>query len=500
MVAGRADNHGLVLDGWRVVSVLTFLLQLVLGTSPLFAVISLAIFLLTPTVIRMNGGIASMGSLLFVASYSKLFFIAQWVKILVGQPADSHLQAPVGTVFVLFMGVLVFMAAGMAIRVLFGRSSGLVSPPQDPNFLAGLAVVATLLTLFSIVARHLIGLSRAGAVAYEEGQGLVLLLYMANLLPLAVAATTARRAVLSEGKSFIDPWVLATLLLTVLQGFWENVRLIMLGGGIAFIATYLSYGGKIRLRHMAPVMAMVVLMQVIIFPLIDLQRGIERGLGAMGFLQETFNIASDLLDPFGRTLREEGLDRIYYSWDTRLYYGEPLGFLDRFSPNPLDEVVAFVQDSGTFGDESFLGQFLYAIPNVILQPLGIERPPRGGEILEYTILHTFTNMNYGVFAETYAYFGGFLFIPINIVVLFLYLAGLHIIYGDGKRSYFMPFGFSTLYFTYCNSDIADIGPQVTIQSVMNLLILVAVIMAMGPMGRSRLRPEVRPEVRAEERP
>ena len=500
MVAGRADNHGLVLDGWRVVSVLTCLLQLVLGTSPLFAAISLAIFLLTPMVIRMNGGIASMGSLLFVASYSKLFFIAQWVKILVGQPADSHLQAPIGTVFVLLMGVLVFMAAGMAVRILFGRSSGLVSLPQDPRFLAGLAIAATLLTLFSIVARHLAGLSRAGAMVYEEGQGLVLLLYMAHLLPLAVVATTARRAVLSEGKSFIDPWVLTTLLLTVLQGFWENVRLIMLGGGIAFIATYLSYGGKIRLRHLAPVMAMVVLMQLIIFPLIDLQRGIQRGLGVMGFLQETFNIASDLLDPFGRTLREEGLDNLYYSWDTRLYYGDPLGFLDRFSPSPLDEVVAFVQDGGTFGGETFPEQFLYAIPNVILQPLGIERPPRGGEILEVTILHTFTNMNYGVFAETYAYFGGFLFIPINIVVLFLYMAGLRLIYGDGEKNYFMPFGFSTLYFTYCNSDIADIGPQVTIQSVMNLLILVAVIMAMGPMGGSRLRPEVRPEVRAEERP
>lgn len=478
-----------------MVSVLTCLLQLALGTSPFFSFTSLAIFLLTPMVIRMNGGISSMGSLLFVASYSKLFFIAQWVKILVGQPADSHLQAPIGTVFVLLMGVLVFMAAGMAVRVLFGRSSGLVSLPQDPRFLAGLAIVATLLTLFSIVARHLAGLSRAGAMVYEEGQGLVLLLYMANLLPLAVAATTARRAVLSEGKSFIDPWVLAILLLTVLQGFWENVRLIMLGGGIAFIATYLSYGGKIRLRHMAPVLAMVVLMQVIIFPLIDLQRGIERGMGSMGFLQETFNIASDLLDPFGRTLREEQLNSVYYSWDTRLYYGEPLGFLDRFSPTPLDEVVAFVQDGGTFGGETFLGQFLYAIPNVILQPLGIERPPRGGEILEFTILHTFTNMNYGVFAETYAYFGGFLFIPINIAVLFFYLAGLRILYGDGEKNYFMPFGFSTLYFTYCNSDIADIGPQVTIQSVMNLLIIVAVMMAMGPMGRSRLRPEVRPEER-----
>ena len=33
MVAGRADNHGQLLDGLRVVSVLTFLLQLVLANA-----------------------------------------------------------------------------------------------------------------------------------------------------------------------------------------------------------------------------------------------------------------------------------------------------------------------------------------------------------------------------------------------------------------------------------------------------------------------------------
>lgn len=479
----------MLLEAWRAVSVLTCLLQLALGTSPVFAFLSLTIFLLTPVVIRMNGGIGSMGSLLFVASYGKLFFIAQWLKILMGQSADSHLQAPVETAFVLFMGVLVFMAAGLAIRALFGRSSGLITLPQDPRFLSWLASVAVMLTLFSIVARHLAGLSRAGAADYEEGRGLVLLLYLANLLPLAVAAMTARRAILSGGRSFVDPWVVTMLGFTVLQGFWENVRLIMLSGGIAFVTTFLAYGGVIRLKHVLPVAALAVAMQFVIFPLIDLQRGIERGLGIGGFLQETFSIASDLFSSSGRSLQEEQLNNIYYSWDTRLYYGEPLGFLDRFSPSPLDEVIAYVQDMGNFGGETFLGQFLYAIPNVLLQLLGIERPARGGEILETSILHSFTNMNYGVFAETYAYFGGFLFIPINLIVLFLYLSGLRLIYGGGRNNYFLAFGFSTLYFTFCNSDIADIGPQVTIQAVMNLLILIAVILAMGLMGRRPLRTE-----------
>jgi hypothetical protein len=92
-------------------------------------------------------------------------------------------------------------------------------------------------------------------------------------------------------------------------------------------------------------------------------------------------------------------------------------------------------------------------------------------------------MNYGVFAEIYAYFGSILFLPVNIAVLFLYLAGLRLLYGPGERSYFVPFGFSTLYFTYCNSDLADIGPQVTIQAVMNLLIVLGVAVATNQFGR-----------------
>lgn len=491
MVVARERQDGRVYIGlWGVISILTFLWQLALGTSLFYAFTSLAIFLLSPLVIRLNGGVSSMGSLLFIASYTKLFFVSQWLKILLGQPADTYLQAPEQTVFVLLLGVGVFMLAGTVVQLLFRGSSHSSIISQDPRFLSRLAIVVVGLTLLSIIGRYLAGLSRAGEGEYEEGQGLVILMYMASLMPLAVAALTARCAILSDGHHFIDRWVMLVLILTVFQGFWENVRLIMLAGIVAFGATYIAYGGIIRFRHVVMLGLAGIVMQVLVFPLIDIQRGIERGLGTTGFLQETLNIMSDLLDPDSRAQREEGLENLYYSWDTRLYYGEPLGFLDRFAPSPLDEAVAYVEDVGTVGSEAFFDQFLYAIPNVILRLFDIERPVRGGEVLETHILGTFTNMNYGVFAEIYTYFGPLWFLPVNMVVLFIYLLGLRLLYGPGQRNYFVPFGFSTLYFTYCNSDIADIGPQVTIQAVMNLLILVGVSVLMNQFGPRRLTPRI----------
>ncbi len=491
MVLAREGQGKRVYIGlWGVISILTFLGQLALGTSPFYAFTSLAIFLLSPLVIRLNGGISSMGSLLFIASYAKLFFISQWLKILLGQPADTHLQAPDQMIFVLLLGIGVFMLAGLAVQLLFREDSRSSVISQDPHFLSRLAIVVVGLTLLSIIGRHMANLSRANEGDYEEGQGLVILMYTASLMPLAVAALTARCAILSDGRRFIDRWVLLVLLLTVLQGFWENVRLIMLGGAVAFAATYIAYGGVIRFRHVL-VMGMVgMVMQLLVFPLIDIQRGIERGLGTAGFIKETFNVASELLDADSRSLREEKLENMYYSWDTRLYYGDPLGFLDRFAPSPLDETVAYVDDLGTFGSEGFLGQLLYALPNVLLRLFDVERPMRGGEVLETHILGTSSNMNYGVFAETYAYFGPLWFVPVNVVVLFFYLAGLRLLYGPGQRSYFVPFGLSTLYFSYCNSDIADIGPQVTIQAVMNFSILVGVAVMTNQLGPRRLKPRI----------
>lgn len=489
MVVAREKQGGHIYIGlWGVISLLTFLWQLALGTSLFYAFTSLAIFLLSPLVIRLNGGVSSMGSLLFIASYAKLFFVSQWLKILLGQPADTHLQAPEQTVFVLLLGVGVFMLAGTLVQILFRGSNRSPFVSQDPQFLSRLAIVVVGLTFFSIIGRYMAGLSRAGAGEYEEGQGLVILMYMASLMPLAVAALTARCAILSEGRRFIDRWVLLIILLTVFQGIWENVRLIMLAGLVAFGTTYIAYGGIVRLRHVIVMGLVGAVMQVLVFPLIDIQRGIERGLGVTGFLSETLNVASDLLDADSRAQREESLENIYYSWDTRLYYGTPLGFLDRFAPSPLDEAIAYVDDVGTFGSEGFLGQFLYAVPNLLLRLVEIDRPIRGGEVLETQILGTSTNMNYGVFAEIYAYFGPLWFLPINAVVLFFYLLGLRLLYGPGQRSYFVPFGFSTLYFTYCNSDIADIGPQVTIQALMNLLILVGVSMLINQFGSRRLKP------------
>ncbi|HYE48432.1 MAG TPA: hypothetical protein VEB20_02500 [Azospirillaceae bacterium] len=456
---------------WIVLSLAVAMAQIVLGTDLAFVLVSLVMFLLAPVVFRALLDAQSIGAFVFAATFAKLFFVSQVVKVALLQPADSHLQAPLLTVTALLVLMVVFLLAVPVLRTVPIGRSGIVPIPQDPAFLTRLTAVALSLTLLSLLLRHLLGYDRVGDSDYVEGRGLVVIFFLGQLAPLAVAALAARAAILSGGQRFLDRWVLLTIGACVLQGVWENQRTSMLAGAVAYGIVYLSYGGRIRIRQIAALVVAGAVMQVVVFPLIDVQRGFQRDLGAIGFLSETLSVAWDLLDPTARDTHVDRLDAMYEDWDTRLYYGSPTGFLDRFSPNAIDETVAHTEAFGPIGLSELPGQFLYMVPNMLLQSFGIERPMRSGELLETSILGTFTNMNYGVPAEIYAHSGLALFLPASLFVLCLYLLGLRLVYGPAQRNYFSAFGFSTCFFTYAVSDMSDIFSQLSIQGGLNLLVM-----------------------------
>lgn len=455
---------------WMIVSALTFFGQLLLGSDFIFSVTSLAIFCLVPFVVRAYLFINNIGALIFIATFAKLFIVSQWLKILYLQPAGSNLQSPQQTAFILLLGLLAFWAAALAATPLLRGRSAPVRIPQDPLFLTWLAAAAALLTLIGSLGRHFLGYDRIGESEYVEGQGHVLLLYFDTFLPLTVAALTARAALLSSGRRFVDGFVLTALATTVLQGFWENTRTAMVSGGVAFLATYWVYGGKFSKRHLLGLALSAMLMQWLVFPLIDIQRGLPRNLSATEFISETLRIAGDLTDQRTRAGHDEQLENTYLSWDTRLYYGNPTGFFDRFAPNPVDEVVTYIDRTAPFGIDALTEQIAFIAPNLVLKPLGLERPTRGGEQIELAALGTITNMNYGLFAEIYAYVEPFLFLPICIFLIFIYITVAHMIYGGLQKNYFVVFFFSLSFFSIAVEDISALQAEIGIRGALHLAV------------------------------
>lgn len=459
---------------WALISATTFISQILLGTDIVFAFISLVIFIITPYIFRFYVSINNIGSLVFIATFLKLFIISQWLKILYLQPANTHLQAPQETVFIILLGLLAFGMAGPAVAVLVRGRGGLVKIPQDPVFLAWLAVAAAILAFIGIIARYLLGYDRIGEEEYVHGQGHVLFMYLDGFFPLAVAALTARAALLSGGRRFLDGFVIAALVFTVFQGFWENVRTAMVGGGVAFLVTYWVYGGIFSKRHIFGLIICTFIMQWLVFPLIDIQRGLPRNLSATEFISETLRIANDLTDQKSRFGYDEQLENTYLSWDTRLYYGDPTGFFDRFAPNALDEVVAHFERTAPFGIDALMEQIAYFIPNMLLGSLGLERPVRGGDQIEAAVLGTLSNMNYGMFAEVYAFVGENMFLPVCSFIIFIYVTALHFIYGGLRQNYFLAFMISSSFFTVAGSDLAEMQSEIGLRGGLHLAVFLAV--------------------------
>lgn len=459
---------------WFLISMTTVVIQILLGTDIVYSATTFAIFLCFPIVFNLYSSINNIGCLIFLATFAKLFLVSQWLKILYLQPADTHLQAPQETVFILLLGLIAFWVAGLAAAPLVRGQGGLVKIPQDPVFLGWLAAAALVLTLLGTIARYWLGYDRVGEEQYVEGQGHVIILYIDAFSPLAVAALTARAALLSNGRRYIDGFVAAALLLTVVQGFWENIRTAMVGGGVAFLVTYWMYGGKFGKRHFFAVILSAALMQWLIFPLIDIQRGLPRNLSATEFISETLRIASDLTDQKSRFSYDSQLENIYLGWDTRLYYGDPTGFFDRFAPNALDEVIAELDKATPFSVEPLIEQTVYIIPNVVLRWLGMERPVRGGDQIEMTVLGTLSNMNYGLFSEVYFFAGPLLFLPVCATILLIYLVGAHMIYGGVRQNYFLAFMFSSSFFTVASVDFAELLAEIGLRGGLHLTVFIAV--------------------------
>lgn len=449
---------------WTAITVLTVLLQLTLGTSLVFAGLSLTIFLLMPFSYRLYREADSIGAILLLCTFGKLFIIAQWIKIGFLQPGDTNLARPNETAFILLLGLVAFFGAGFLMRLILPMIRvRLLKVETDRSFLLMLGLSVFVIAAAASVVRHLIGIDRLSIFDADDpelrGHGLVIWNYLAALLPLSSAVFTARNMLHSSGRRFLDTYVLLSLVGSVLLGVWDNSRTVMFSGVVTAYLTYLSYGGRVRSLHIAVTLVGALVMSNFIFPFIDLQRGLPRTLSPTEFMTESINLAVDVVT-VGRDTQESGasLSDMYESWTTRLYYGDPTGFLDRFSPSQVDEVVDYVMENGFFGFEHILHPFARFIPYAVLSQFGADHPISGGRLLESQIWgsHSSVFFNYGVIAETYAYAD----LPWYPVVFAVYLSiafvMMHMAYGGLRRNYFAPLYLGQYLFQIADSDMADV--------------------------------------------
>lgn len=441
---------------WVCISVVTALLQLALGTSVQFVMLSLAIFLLLPLPLRLFWIDDNVGVFLTAVTVGKLFIVSQWIKIILGQPADTHLAEPTETALTLLLGLLAFtVAAALLSQTLPSLRLRVLKPSDDPGFLGRFGWFTFALSCLGFLVHRWL---TQGLEDVPAGRGLVFWNYLMLMMPMSTAALTARCLLRSSGRHRIDLPVILTILSCFLIGLLGNSRSFMLGGLLTFVITQVCYGARARYSHLLLLVAGSFVMQRYLFPIVDAQRSLPRDLSITEYFQRTFQIVIDIFDyttwqnNYGHTLFDT-----YISFFTRLYYGDPFGFLDRFTPSQLDESVSFFADTEKLGAIYIFYPITRVIPNIIFKILEWEKPIFGGIILQSSIFpdSEYSNPNYGVFAELYAYSGNYGVFFAGAIFIFIFLMALHVLYGGFRNNYLAAFCTSSYLFVIADTDMGE---------------------------------------------
>jgi hypothetical protein len=445
---------------WGAISVATFLGELVLGTDLGFALCVLAIFLLAPLAILPLARIDNPGATLSAMLLFKLIIPSQWIKIALGQPADSYLPAPNETMLAMLAGTLALVASAHTLRFVIPKPSGRVMAGSDePDFLWKVAGATVIISLFAVFVRDIVLGVKFQVDDTVEQRGLAIWIHLYGLLPVAIAAMTARRMVLSGGRVSLDAITLAVIAICVITGFWNNTRSSVFWGIVAYFLTYLSYGGRVRASHMALFFGAFLVTQFFIYPLIDIQRGLDRSISPGEYLRETIRIGQSVAsgeyqsNDFGARL-----DATYQSTFSRLYYGDVLNVLDRFSPSQVAEVISFTDTNGQLGLATLFSTVDSLVPRFVLNWFGTDRSVNGGELLEKLIWNTNVPwfLNYGIIAETYAYGGLWCVFGTTFVLTTALYWLIHAVYGGLRRNCWAAYFVTVNLFVLADCDIGVI--------------------------------------------
>ena len=327
-------------------SSLLLALQLAAGTTPAFACLVFVFIWFTGLSFNELGGFQTVSGIAVSALALKTVIFAQFVKVALWQPADSNLIAPIETAEVMVVGMAgILVAAYFARPFVFHRD--IFRPVLEPRVLLALCIVATAIGVVTQVAVRATGEnSSLGRVL----NGIVL--YLPAFMPMGTIAGTAYVLTRSRGaKSFGLP-VAIPLFLQLAFGALMASKLVMYEPFLAYFLTCLAFGYRYRLRHVPIALAIAAFCVVVLYPLSQIGRNIFKAQsltenidGFVEFVSTNMNSLQEIEELTATVAELEAADT-----SQGLYFGTPLGLVDRFSLiSPADRLVAETLHSGHAG-------------------------------------------------------------------------------------------------------------------------------------------------------
>ena len=357
---------------WVLATMTLLTLQLCCGTSPAFAALTALFCLLTYGAVMAAGGLMSLTGVMVFYLAAQNVLVAQVAKVVLWQPADSHLLQPLTTMGVYDAGMFgIYAAATLFRRSRLSRRPPLFAPETDPARLMWVAYVSTALFLFQSV------FTRAVAVDAETGAqttgGLFgLLQAIPFLFTLSVASGTAYMVVSSQGRRSLGLVNLVPMLTVAALGTLGANREAVPDVIAVYFLTCYAFRFRFRPIHFGFLAVGAYVAQFIFFPYALYARSIVRTPDLQKNIQLAAGLMQDVIaDPVKyQQLTYESKAKTPWKF---FYYGKAYPTLDRFSQMVVADAVidAALRETNSEMDTITPG-FLTVPPRFLLpdKPIG----------------------------------------------------------------------------------------------------------------------------------
>lgn len=344
----------------------------------------------------MSEGFVILNSII-IAALLKNFVISQVVKVALGQPADVGLASANDTAWAIAAGALGCLTASLMLKGLQSRHSRATrshtASPWSNIQEANLELVG-----YTLAAAGL--LARIAASALPDAP--VVLFYAGNLAYAGVAALVLRNYRKSEGKSIFDKTSISITIIFAALSVMKGSKDLVIAPFVFITLLYIYFGRRPTFSVIGLGLCAFLFTALVFYPMVNYARTVSPTDAKTGLAMAMQTVSS----PGGWTTLNERSDGLEAKWANRLYYGRPMGMINRFTPNQVADVV----NVASYASLDAKPQIRAAIGQLLPQTFGFDRDNTSAtSAIESVVKREYNkgenNANYGLIANFYL-FGG----------------------------------------------------------------------------------------------
>ncbi len=332
---------------------LLVLVELLEGTDPLYSVMVFCFLMLSVLAFNVAGGFTRPSGA-YVFYYATLAGgVGTVYKAILGQPANTHLQAPLLVISVYAGTAFALLCAVFLTRRLVNTTNGIAEVMHVPKLDFGTSALGCVVMVFFLdFAVGLFGGGFTGAILH----GLAIVNYF---LPLSILLGTIAAVRNSGGQRSTNPLTLAVLGYATYGGILSFSKQGMFSPFLCWVLGLAWSRFQLRVRHIVTIAVFAIVAQGWMVPLANVGRVDEVNEDRVAVVEHY--IQHPIL------LRETNRERqsAYAGMDV-WYYGTPQGIFDRLSMLPNDsQLISYTVNGNYFGYLPIIAYYENWIPHII---------------------------------------------------------------------------------------------------------------------------------------